>query len=62
MDFQEIVVILFVSGAAYFAVRTFVKQFLSSDGSCSSCSCEPLPQKISVRNRNEIRFKKKTSL
>jgi len=58
MSVQEIIVFLIVIIAAVFSFRSFARQFLSKDASCTSCSCESLAKKAIDRNRNAIRFKK----
>jgi len=58
MNFQEISVILIVLIAAFFSIRTFVKQFSSQNPSCSSCSCDSPTKKSVERHRNAIRYKK----
>lgn len=58
MGFQEIAVIITVTIATIFSIRTFIKQFSSKKPSCTSCSCESSAKKSFQRSRNALRYKK----
>lgn len=60
MYVQEIIVTIIVLGALFYSARMFVLQFIGEEGSCSSCSCEPIEKRFKKAALNTPVFKKPT--